>query len=213
MIADRPGPPAAALTCFEDIRRRYVEDRDYRIVTRVGRTGVLVMAPHGGGIEPGTHIIADAVAGDDHGYYAFIGTLSAGNRALHLPSTRFDEPRAMALAASARLLVVIHGCRDPDRVVYLGGRDTELGRHLAARLLAAGLHPTTSKKFPGMHPRNLCNRFPGIRGVQLELSTTLRDELTGTKGGAQSAPTPLALETLTVAIRHAIDDATRHDRM
>ena len=205
--------PAAALTGFEDIRRRYVADLDYRIVTRAGHTGVLVMAPHGGGIEPGTHIIADAVAGEDHGYYAFIGTLSTGNRGLHLPSTRFDEPSAMTLAAGSRLLVVVHGCREPERVVYLGGRDSDLRRHLAARLADAGFHPAASERFPGRHPRNLCNRFAGVRGVQLELSTSLRDELTGTRGGAGSTRTPLALETLAAAIRTGINDATDRRRV
>ena len=69
--------------------------------------------------------------------------LERGNRALHLPSTRFDEPRAMALAAAASLIVVIHGCREPDRIAYLGGRDTELLQCLGKRLGDAGI-PTPS---------------------------------------------------------------------
>lgn len=200
-------------TGYNDIRRRFAADLDYRIVTRPGRTGVLVMAPHGGGIEPGTHVIADAVAGDDHGFYAFIGTLSTGNHALHLPSTRFDEPHAIAMAAGASILVVVHGCRDPDRVIYLGGMDIDLCGHLAERLSESGFRSASSKKFPGRHPRNLCNRFPGVRGVQLELSTALRDELTSVNGGDRSDRIPLALETLAAAIRSGIGDATGLERL
>jgi phage replication-related protein YjqB (UPF0714/DUF867 family) len=164
--------------CYADIHRRFREGRDYRIIARPGQTGALIMAPHGGGIEPGTHRIASAVAGGAHGYYAFIGMRGSGNRALHLPSTRFDEPRAMALAAAASMIVVIHGCREPRRIAYLGGRDAELRQRLARRLAEAGIATAVSKRFPGQHEANLCNRFPGVRGVQLELSTALRDDLT-----------------------------------
>ncbi len=43
--------------------------KDYRIHLRHGKSGILVMAPHGGGIEPGTTEIADAVAGAERSFY------------------------------------------------------------------------------------------------------------------------------------------------
>ena len=44
---------------FRALARHEKRMRDYRILARPGRTGLLVMAPHGGGIEPGTDTLAD----------------------------------------------------------------------------------------------------------------------------------------------------------
>ncbi len=197
MNGSRQSPPAG----YADIERLYLEGRDYHVVWRQGASGVLIMAPHGGGIEPGTHCIARAVAGTDHGYYAFIGTLTVGNRAIHLPSTRFDEPRAMTLATGASVLVVIHGCREPQRIVFIGGRDASLRRSMAEQLFEAGIRAAESEKYPGRHPRNLCNRFPSVRGVQLELSTSLRDSFTAEKIGGS-----FALAAFSLAVRKAIHE-------
>jgi len=204
----RPPPSAKPPASYADIERRYREGRDYCVDWRPGASGALIMAPHGGGIEPGTHRIAHAVAGKDHGYYAFIGALPSGNRALHLPSIRFNEPRAMTLAAGAAVLVVIHGCREKQRIVFIGGRDAGLRQRMAERLFEAGIRTAVSEKFPGRHPRNLCNRFPSVRGVQLELSTALRDELTKESVGGSSA-----LAAFSSAIRAAINEEIHQCRL
>jgi phage replication-related protein YjqB (UPF0714/DUF867 family) len=52
---------------------------DYRIRVRRGCSGIAVMAIHGGGIEPGTTEIAEAVAGDRHTFYTFSGLKPEGN--------------------------------------------------------------------------------------------------------------------------------------
>ncbi len=70
---------------------------------RSGSSGILVMAPHGGGIEPGTGDIADGVAGQHHSFYCFKGIKKQGNRALHITSNRFDEPLAMAMVRGSKL--------------------------------------------------------------------------------------------------------------
>ncbi len=49
------------------------QDVDYTIFHREGPSSIAVMAPHGGGIEPGTIDIADSMAGCDHTFYAFKG--------------------------------------------------------------------------------------------------------------------------------------------
>jgi phage replication-related protein YjqB (UPF0714/DUF867 family) len=167
-------PPSATQTFTARLR----EGRDYRIIARPGQTGALIMAPHGGGIEPGTHRDRQRRRRRCPRILRIHRHARQRQPALHLPSTRFDEPRAMALAAAASMIVVIHGCREPRRIAYLGGRDAELRQRLARRLAEAGIATAVSKRFPGQHEANLCNRFPGVRGVQLELSTALRDDLT-----------------------------------
>ena len=85
------------------------------------------MAPHGGGIEPGTGDIADAVAGQHHSFYCFKGIKKQGNRVLHITSNRFDEPLAMTMVTNANWVLTIHGCRDVEPVVWVGGRDLPQG--------------------------------------------------------------------------------------
>ena len=51
-----------------------------------------IIAPHGGGIEPGTTELAEAIARNDFSFYTFEGKKRTSNRDLHLTATRFDEP-------------------------------------------------------------------------------------------------------------------------
>jgi phage replication-related protein YjqB (UPF0714/DUF867 family) len=67
------------------------------------------VAPHGGGIEPGTSELADAIAGSDLSFYTFEGLKSSGNTDLHITSTRFDEPMCLTLLASSSVVVTLHG--------------------------------------------------------------------------------------------------------
>lgn len=150
------------------------EGTDYRIQTRQGVSNILVMAPHGGDIEPGTSEIAEAVAGDAHSFYAFEGIKSEMNRGLHMPSTGFDEPRALEISGKARATVTIHGCRGRDAAVYLGGLDVELTTRIGEALKKAGFAMGSSSRLPGKDPRNICNRNMRGRGVQLEITRGLR---------------------------------------
>jgi phage replication-related protein YjqB (UPF0714/DUF867 family) len=54
--------------CFEELAATEREGVDYEIVTQVGSTGVLFIAPHGGGIELGTAELAQDLAGRTHSY-------------------------------------------------------------------------------------------------------------------------------------------------
>jgi phage replication-related protein YjqB (UPF0714/DUF867 family) len=51
--------------------RHEKEGRDYEVHQRKGASGIAVIAPHGGGIEPGTMDIADSVAGEEHTFCCF----------------------------------------------------------------------------------------------------------------------------------------------
>ena len=75
---------------FHALKQSEYPDRDYRIEYRQGASGFAVIAPHGGRIEHGTSQIADAIAGDEHSFYAFEG-LKDLSHDLHISSNRFDE--------------------------------------------------------------------------------------------------------------------------
>jgi phage replication-related protein YjqB (UPF0714/DUF867 family) len=152
---------------------------DYAILVREGGSGLVIMAPHGGGIEPGTVDLADAIAHEVHGFYAFKGIRKSGNRVLHLTCNRFDEPIALRMAAAADIVVTVHGCREKQHVVFVGGLHLELKGAVMRTLLAAGFTARSSEKpgLRGVNPDNLCNRGRHGRGVQLEVSRGLREAM------------------------------------
>lgn len=149
-----------------------------RIIDRA--SPVVIIAPHGGHIEPTTSLVAEAIAAERYTLYCFEGLKPGRARGdLHLTSAHFDEPRAVALLRRARMAVAIHGYleNDADEPVLIGGLDTALTT-LIARELAAGFPAATSgHRFPGRDPANICNRTARGAGVQIELSRTLRDRL------------------------------------
>src|SRR5512137_587512 len=79
---------------FKELADREVEGQDYRIRIELRDARVLIMAPHGGKIEPTTAQIAEAIAGIDYSFYSFEG-LKTDSRMLHIESHLFDEPRAL----------------------------------------------------------------------------------------------------------------------
>ena len=60
-------------TNFGELVQNEKADEDYTILYREVDSQVAIIAPHGGGIEPGTIDIADAIAGCDFTFYAFKG--------------------------------------------------------------------------------------------------------------------------------------------
>jgi phage replication-related protein YjqB (UPF0714/DUF867 family) len=172
-----PFETAGIMTRYRSIRKLALQEppgRAFLIQWRRGTSGLVVMAIHGGGIEPGTTEIADAVAGDRHGFYSFVGIKPVGNSSLHLSSRLFDEAIGLRLAASAKTVVSVHGCRGRGAWTYLGGRDEVLQRSVAEALQAAGFSTGKCARFPGASRQNICNRGSSAKGVQLELSLGLR---------------------------------------
>jgi phage replication-related protein YjqB (UPF0714/DUF867 family) len=153
------------------------EGVDYRICVRRGPSGLAIMAPHGGDIEPGTSEVASALASNGHSLYLFEGTKERNNRQLHLASTRFDEPRAVRIARESATVVTIHGCAEKDAMVLLGGLHVHLVSRMRTSLLTAGFPVETRTGLQGLHPQNLCNGAKGGGGVQVELSSGLRKAL------------------------------------
>jgi phage replication-related protein YjqB (UPF0714/DUF867 family) len=150
---------------------------DFRISVRAAKDVFAIVAPHGGGIEPGTSEIADAIAAEDFSLYAFEGLKSSDNNDLHITSTRFDEPLCRRLIRRCDVVLTVHG-EGSDAGVFIGGRDAELGQRLGEELTANGFE--VRQPGPGLEGRerkNLCNRGRFSSGVQLELSRGVRQEM------------------------------------
>lgn len=159
---------------YETLAKSEKERVDFRVQSFEGRSGTLVMAPHGGSIEPGTTELAEAIANRSHSFYSFEGIKKRGNRDLHITSTNFNEPVGLALASTAMQVVAIHGEEDDkNEVVYLGGLNKELQANLKNYLDAAGFKTDFHEKLKGENERNICNHAKR-HGVQLELSKGLR---------------------------------------
>jgi phage replication-related protein YjqB (UPF0714/DUF867 family) len=154
---------------------------DYGVLVRRAEAAFAIVAPHGGGIEPGTSEIADDIARQRWSFYTLEGLKRSGNSALHITSTCFDEPMCLLLLGRTSRVVTIHGEEggDDGEGVFLGGLDVELGTCIGASLTAQGFdvrkHPDPNLQ--GLDPRNICNRGTAGAGVQLELSREVRETL------------------------------------
>jgi phage replication-related protein YjqB (UPF0714/DUF867 family) len=166
---------------FSALARHERAGVDYGIAIRMARAEFALVAPHGGGIEPGTSEIANAIAADTLSFYGFDGLKSSGNSDLHITSTRFDEPMCLALVGRTEIVVTIHGEKSTEdgEGVFVGGRDADLGAGIGAELARRGFdvrkHP--KKALQGLETANLCNRGTAGAGVQLELSRAVRRTL------------------------------------
>jgi phage replication-related protein YjqB (UPF0714/DUF867 family) len=162
---------------FAELVRNEKENSDFQIRSRLRCGTPAIIAPHGGGIEPGTAELAEAIADADLSFYAFEGIKKGGNGVLHITSCRFDEPKAITLVTASPRVVALHGELDsPDQIVFLGGLDKELGMRIQAALEAAGFVVRThdDPNLQGVDKNNICNRGRDGQGVQLELSQPLR---------------------------------------
>jgi len=174
--------------------------------TDAPETQKIVMAIHGGGIEPGTSEIALAVAGyhpdtlvtsiDDlglHDFWLFEGLLPSGNGKLHVTASHYDEPIATELVQNARRCISLHGCSDTQAngKIQIGGLDLELGNIVLEELTIAGIPAeiTTNEKLGGDLPNNIANKTKILGCVQLEMGTSYRSSLFGTNTQPQRKKT------------------------
>ena len=126
-------------------------------MSRAKRSAVVILAPHGGGIEPDTSEIGDAIAGDDLSFYAFEGIKRRHNGTLHITSSRFDEPRCMKLVEAATRAISVHGENSAKMVVFLGGRDTATIERLRVSLQRHGFD-VMAHQSPQLSPQHLQSR-------------------------------------------------------
>ncbi|CAM5486959.1 hypothetical protein SALBM135S_05249 [Streptomyces alboniger] len=154
-----------------------VEGVDYRI-RRACPAGAdwAAIAIHGGGIEAGSGEMAREVAGTSMRYYELDGMKTSGNDDLHITSTKYDEPCALALVTTARRCLSFHGYLGADHgpMTAVGGLDAALAAQVTHALRAAGFAASAAgDDLAGTSPANICNKAVG-GGVQLEMSRALR---------------------------------------
>jgi phage replication-related protein YjqB (UPF0714/DUF867 family) len=187
-----------------------------------------IIAPHGGGIEPGTSELCLAVAGYDpaslavtpaggptYDYWMFEGLRPSDNSALHVTATNCDDGVARSLCAGARNALALHGCtpaqaglEDDAQAVLVGGRNTTFKRHLLEACRAAGfraLDAAGHESLAGSAPDNIANRTLLGMGGQLEITTPLRTAMfiTNTRAQRKHTTTPV-FSRFVEAVRAAV---------
>lgn len=151
---------------------------DYRIRVKDRGAPIVILAPHGGWIEPGTSEIAEAIAGTDLSFYAFEALKNGKHGDFHVTSHRFDEPEAINLLVRARTAIAIHGRRNENgEAVWLGGRAIALRDAIGFCLRDVGFDAEPNHRLLGLNPANICNRTLAGEGAQLELPLSLRSRL------------------------------------
>jgi len=168
---------------------------------------MVIVAPHGGAIEPGTSEIADAVAGEDLSVYAFEGLKANHNGDLHITSTRFDEPRCIALLETSVRVVTIHGEASDSEIVYLGGCDTDTGVRIESFLKAHrfSVLSHSNPELQGRDTSNICNRGQSGAGVQIEIARGLRHCFFASLDSAGRKKPTQRFSEFVVALRQALE--------
>ena len=116
-----------------------------------------------------------------HGIRKYINQLflQEVNQKLHIPSEKFDEPIALSLSAKSQFIITIHGCQGDSDIIHIGGLDDFSKEIISQELFKAGFVITQAKSgyFSGKNPMNICNRSLQKKGVQLEISDSLRKKM------------------------------------
>lgn len=163
---------------FKDLAANERHGIDYCIRVEDRGTPSVILAPHGGWIEPGTSEIAEEIAGTDLSFYSFEALRNGSHGNYHITSHRFDEPKAIELVGKSWNAIAIHGRQNEgSEAVWLGGRAIVLCSAIGTSLRDAGFDAEPNKRLPGLEPANICNRTLSGEGVQLELPRSLRQRL------------------------------------
>jgi phage replication-related protein YjqB (UPF0714/DUF867 family) len=152
---------------------------DFRRRVKQRNSGWLILAPHGGGIEPGTSELAVAIARFNHSLYMFEGIKMSDNKTLHITSTQFDDPQLLKLLNSSNRTIAIHGCSGNEQIAYVGGLQDDMRDKIIARLSENGIKATISSNpsLQGRDINNICNRNSTGKGMQIELTDGLRSTM------------------------------------
>lgn len=190
------------------------EGRDYDVTVTNAGSGVTVLSFHGGKIEAHTSAISSELARRygwnryDLNAHASAQCLTSTHpddfKKLHITSTKFDDPRAVALVAAHPKAVSIHGYGDGrgyvKEAICVGGGDASarsafinyVNTNAAAwgaytlraiDATAAGSGDCSADDLAGEAVANLVNRTSSRAGLQLELHREFRADLVNTSSG------------------------------
>jgi len=164
---------------FKSLSAVEKEGKDFQIWSNKIKSRIAIVAPHGGGIEPGTSEIAKYIAGDDFTCYSFEGIKSKENKKyLHLTSTNFDEPEGVKICNSSDIVLAVHGAEENDDFVYVGGRNQGLKNRIIQKLKNDGFNAKEDTTIhSGRDAENICNKCKSMEGLQLEISNGLRKKM------------------------------------
>lgn len=163
---------------------------DYNIDSKERFSDVLILTPHGGGIETGCSELAYVTAKDnDFNYYAFEGWKSSDNGELHITSTNFDEPTLLGMLPKNAVTVAYHGYYDnTNKHTKIGGRNEAMKKEMKRLFDEAGISSEilpSDDPIAGVQPENIVNMNKHGEGLQLELSTAQRNAFFGTNTRAE----------------------------
>jgi phage replication-related protein YjqB (UPF0714/DUF867 family) len=164
---------------FKSLSSVEKEDGDFQLFINNTGSRIAIVAPHGGGIEPGTSEIAKSIAGEDLTCYCFEGIKNKENKKyLHITSTNFDEPKCIEVCKKSDTVVAIHGADGDDEIVFIGGLNEKLKNRIIEKLKEDGFdaqEDTTNHL--GQDNKNICNKGVLKEGLQLEISNGLRKKM------------------------------------
>lgn len=175
----------------EILQRGYVLNRDFRVAFGDSKIELcLLIAPHGGGIEPGSSEIMRMVAEvGGWAWYELAGFLRKGNNdALHISSTNFDEPTLKRVLPQAGFVIAFHGASESrEPIVYVGGK-WKLGRRTVIESINGtvrkhgiqavdAMDHATAEHLRGSDDSNITNLGKRSEGIQLEFSREARNLL------------------------------------
>lgn len=165
---------ADCYTSMTDLQQDTKEGQDWQIHTHDENNSTIIVAPHGGGIEPGTTEIARSIANkSSSGFYSFSGIRPSNNRQLHVTSTNYDEPKAQEMVQQSLRTVTIHKTKDSASDIYIGGRDDKLKHNIKETLQDKGFNVTIAdKNISGNSVHNIANQNKNNAGVQIEISSS-----------------------------------------
>ncbi|MCY7919075.1 gamma-polyglutamate hydrolase PghZ [Bacillus vallismortis] len=154
----------------------------YNILTTDVDRRVLILAPHGGGIEGGTSELARELS-KSYSAYLFEGLRIPGASELHITSRNFDEPQALDLLSKHDLTISIHGYASSKKHTLVGGTDREKAAKITSLLTDAGFSAellSEDSRLAGTNEQNIANKNSTGMSIQLEISTEQRKEMFNT---------------------------------